>query len=644
MVKFSTFLLVFSIIFGYSQNYNDVDSEFLVNREAKASEQRVAISEINPNTINYDLVYQRIELNLSPDQNYVTGKMTAHFKPLSTLNTIYFDLTNELGVTEVNYHGSPVNFLQLATHEIQINLPSSLVPNIKDSLEIKYQGVPSNANDAFYQSFPSAGPSISTLSEPYGAQDWFPTKQSLTDKVERVDMLITAPSSYRVAGNGVLQSEIDLGNGQKTTFWKSSYPIATYLIAFSLGTFTVSNDVMGNPPFPYVNYLYPSTAGSATINSNLQWAKNAMATFEEFFGPYPFRNEKYGHMEYNYQGVCMEHQTMSSMSGWNKNVVAHEMAHQWFGDKVTCRTWNDIWLNEGFAVFGEHVVQEKLLLTQAQFMSYLDNQINNVTSATSGSVYVPDSQLSDINRIFSGRLTYAKGGYLVRMMKWILGETQFYNSLKAYHSTPQYAYGFASTTDLKNSFLSTSGFDFTNFLNQWFYGEGYPVYTIKYKPNATNSKIALLVTQTQSHPSVAYFQMPLPIKITGTGGQIKYYKLWNTVNNQYYFEDLGFPVASVEFNYERQILTKNAQVLYEAGLSVKDIDANTEIQIYPNPATEFIEIKGMPKKGNFQIFDASGRLIREDILNINNRIEVKNLAIGKYILYIDSTSYPFIKK
>jgi aminopeptidase N len=257
-------------------------------------------------------------------------------------------------------------------------------------------------------------------------------------------------------------SETILPPGQKLTFWRTMYPTAAYLIAISITNYVKITDTMGTPPFPFINYMYPSTANNTTSMANINWTKQIMNTFETYFGPYPFRNEKYGHMEFEYGGG-MEHQTMSSMGGWDKSLIAHELTHQWFGDKVTCGAWNDIWLNEGFATFGAHLANEKLLMTNAEFMNfYCQKKLYH--SLPDGSVYVADANLNNINAIFNGRLSYSKGGYVVRMIKWILGETAFYQALKDYHARPALAYNYVRTVDLKNSILQSTGKDFTEFL------------------------------------------------------------------------------------------------------------------------------------------------------------------------------------
>ncbi|MGZ8543297.1 MAG: M1 family metallopeptidase, partial [Kaistella sp.] len=395
----------------YSQNSEEAERKSMISNELLKYAKMIDYN-VNPNTLNYDLRYQRLELDLDPAQHFVSGTVTSHFIPNQNISSIYFDLSNVLTVSEVKYHGNNLSFTQLSTKEVKIDFPANLPASTLDSLSIKYSGAPDtsgSAGDAFTISSQSGTPVLYTLSEPYGAQEWFPTKQSLNDKIEKVDIKINTPSQYSVASNGKLFSETLLAGSRKLTYWQTNYPIPAYLIALGITNYTKLNDTMGTPAFPFVNYLYPSTASNSTAISNIDWTKTLMDTFEQYFGLYPYRNEKYGHMQFGWGGG-MEHATMSSMGSWGKGLIAHELAHQWFGDKVTCGAWNDIWLNAGFATFGEHLTNEKLLMTNAQFLSYLSSEMNYITSSPGGSVYVNDSNLGNVGAIFNGRLSYSKGG------------------------------------------------------------------------------------------------------------------------------------------------------------------------------------------------------------------------------------------
>lgn len=636
------FLFVFTTI---SAQESAIDKEGLIKREIQNYNKMVTYN-TNPNTTNYDLKYQRLDLNLNPSVYQVSGTVTSHFLPNQNMTSIYFDLSTDMVVSQVSYHGNNLNFQQLPTKELKIDFTSSLNANVLDSLTIQYTGAPDPSVDSFRTGIQSSTPVVSTLSEPYGAQEWFPTKQSMNDKIDRMDFKIITPNQYSVAANGKMMSETMLPGNQKLTFWRTQYPMPAYLAAFSITNFTKINDVIGNPPFPFVNYLYPSTVSNTTSMANIEWTKQAMILFENYFGLYPFRNEKYGHMEYNFNGVCMEHQTMSSMSSWGKPVIAHELAHQWFGDKVTCGSWNDIWLNEGFATFGEHLANEKLLMSNSQFLNYLLNQKNYITGSTGGSTYVADSNLGSIGAIFSGRLVYAKGGYIVRMIKWVLGDVAFYQALKEYHARPNLAYNYAKTPDLNNSLLLSTGKDFTEFFNDWVYGQGYPTYTIKYKQSTTNQSVTFKVSQIQSNSSVSYFEMPLPIKVNGTNGEVQFVRLENTINDQYFTVPCNFTISSVDFNYDYQMLEKDSTVDFDNSLAVIDKNdaVKSDILLYPSFATNEINFKGITEEKKFKIYSTGGKLVKTGIYLPEKAINISSFVSGNYIISIANHNFKFIKK
>ena len=627
-----------------AQKNEEAERKSMINKELLKYSKMVDYN-VNPNTLNYDLRYQRLELDLDPAQQFVSGTVTSHFVPNQNISSIYFDLSDALTVSEVKYHGAILPFTQLATKELKIDFPAVIPSSSLDSLSIKYSGAPDtggSAGDAFTVSTQNGTPVLYTLSEPYGAQEWFPTKQSLNDKIEKVDLKINTPSQYNVASNGKLYSETLLPGNRKLTFWQTNYPIPAYLIALGITNYTKLNDTMGSPAFPFVNYLYPSTTSNSTVMSNIAWTKTVMNTFEQYFGPYPYRNEKYGHMQFGWGGG-MEHATMSSMGSWGRGIIAHELAHQWFGDKVTCGAWNDIWLNEGFATFGEHLANEKLLMTNSQFMSYLSSEMNYITSSSGGSVYVSDTNLGNTGAIFSGRLSYSKGGYVVRMIKWILGDDVFYSALKDYHSRPELAYGYAKTADLKNSLLMSTGKDFTEFFNDWIYGQGHPTYQIRWN-QTSDQMLRFKVSQTTSHSSVNFFEMPLPIKVNGTGGQVAYLVLNHTTKNQNFAEQIDFPVSSVQFNYENQILQRNSTVTKDTTILAVNDSGKDPIKVYPNPVKNSLSVSGITKDQQYEIYSMDGKMIKTGTYSSGKTIDVNILTKGVYLLKIENQNLKFIKE
>lgn len=642
MKKFySLFIVLFSVNIIFGQLFN-IDRKGIIESEKKTNLKSILNVNVNPNTLNYDLQYVRLELDLDPTQQYISGIVTSHFKMLQNSPDIYFDLKNNLTVSNVKYHGQDLTFQQLSSDEIRIYFPSTLSAQTTDSLSINYSGIPSTAEQAFVATTTPAGdPILATLSEPFGAKQWWPTKQSMNDKIEKLDIKISTPAQYTVGSNGKLMSETILGNGKKLTYWQTNYPIPAYLFALGISNYTKLNSTITttNSSFPFLNYVYPSWA-TADTQSKLDWTAISMQTFEDHFGLYPYRNEKYGHMQFNWGGG-MEHATMTSMGYYGLDLIAHELAHQWFGDKLTCGTWNDIWLNEGFATMGEYMVYEKLLMSPAQFQSYLQNEMNDITSAPDGSVYIPNSDLNS-GRIFNARLTYTKGGYVLRMIKWILGDEQFYAMLKAYQNNAAFAYNYVKTNDFRDFLSSYTGRNFTDFFNDWIYGEGYPIYQIRWTQDPTSKKLTFRVGQTRSSSSVSFFELPLPIKVSGSGGQTAYFVLDHTSNNQYFTQDVNFDVTNVTFNYEKQIITKGSTVTKDNNLAVNDINQKNII-VYPNPAKSFIKISGLQKSTDYEIFSIDGKFIKKGISNPDSEINISTLVKGTYVLKFNNQSVKIIK-
>ena len=231
-----------------------------------------------------------------------------------------------------------------------------------------------------------------SLSEPYGARDWWPCKNGNNDKADSVDIIVTAPAQYKAASNGLLQGEVLIGGGtKKVTHWKHRYPIATYLICFAVTNYSVFNNTLqlGNVSLPVVTYCYPETQ-SWFQSSTTQYQLPQLSFFHGLLGDYPFIKEKYGNVQFGWGGG-MEHQTCSFLVVPYEGLMAHELAHQWFGDKITCARWEDIWLNEGFASHMTMGYWVEKAYPLKDVIAYRKSEIDDITSQPGGSVKVDDT-------------------------------------------------------------------------------------------------------------------------------------------------------------------------------------------------------------------------------------------------------------
>lgn len=579
--------------------------EHIAEAEMKAASNLVNFA-VNPNTANYDIKYHRLELTVNPAVFFITGKVTTHYVAKQNLNSITFDLTDELAVSSVTRHGNSLNFTQNGTKQLVIDLGATQNINVLDSLTINYSGAPSTDEDAFTTYTHAGVAGMYTLSEPYGARDWWPCKQDLNDKVDRVDFYITAPSQYVSVANGVQTSVITNSNGTKTTRFKHNYPIPAYLIAIAATNYSIFTQQAGTAPnaFPIVNYIYPETQ-TASQNS-LAVTVPIMNLYEQLFETYPFKNEKYGHAQCALGGG-MEHSTVSFMGGFSRELIAHELGHQWFGDKITCGTWKDIWLNEGFATYLSGLVVQNID-GAASFKTWKGDLITNITSQVGGAVYLTEAESQNVGRIFSSRLSYNKGAMVAHMLRFKLGDTNFFQGMKNYLADPALAYGYATTDNLKAHLVAASGINLDEFFNDWIYKQGYPTYTITAQ-NFAAGTVRFVVSQTQSHSSVTFFEMPVPVRVTGTGGQSMDLILDNTTNNQVFLKSVPFTITGVTFNPNNDIISKSST----ATLGNEDIALIEGVKLYPNPASNVLNLQ-LPESVIIQkavFYNALGQAIKE---------------------------------
>ncbi len=641
--------LLLILMFFYSICYSQLEKEefqTMVEAETKAASS-VKNFRVNPNTLNYDITYQELRFTVDPAIYSIAGKVTSTFTALANMNSVVFDFykktSNPFTISSVKMNNANLSFIHNANHELVITLPSTLTTGNSATVEITYSGVPSTGEQAFTTGTHSGTPVLYTLSEPYGARDWWPCKQDLNDKIGSIDVYLTAPSQYISVSNGLQQSAIDNGNGTKTTHFHHGYPIPAYLVAIAVTNYTIYNQQAGlgtpaKPFFPIVNYLYPENA--PTNQTNLSVTPTIMNLFENLIGDYPFRNEKYGHAQFGWGGG-MEHTTVSFMGSFGRGLIAHEMAHQWFGDKITCGSWKDIWLNEGITEYMSGLVVENLD-GNTSFINWKNSKISNITSQPTGNLYLTDTQITDVNRIFSSRITYNKGSMVTHMIRYKMGDANFFQALKNYLADPNLAYKYAITPQFKSHLESASGIDFTEFFNDWIYNEGYPTYTVTAQ-NIGNGQAKIIVNQTQSNASVSFFEMPLTIQLNGASGETQNVVVNNTFNNQEFIINVPFPVTNVIFDPNKDIISRDNT----ATLGASNFELSASILVYPNPTNNELHIE-LPDTISLDKIECYNSLGQLTLVKNTVNFSVAALSSGIHILKISTNEgvihKNFIKK
>ena len=569
-----------------------------------------------------DIYYAKIEWKVNPEIYYIRGIVEFYFhKQDSTSDFIHFDLTSNLKVDSIISAQKSISF----THKNDIiSIESNLFQNT-DSLTIYYSGEPNKSGfETFTQEFHGSNyPIISTLSEPYGAADWWPCQNSVTDKIDSTEITITCPNKYTGISNGIL-----IKTNKKDTVnsyvWKHNYPIATYLIAFAVtnyAQFDLYFKMDEKDSVLIQNFVYPEDG--LVARKGISDIEPAFKLFSDQYMPYPFAKEKYGHAQFNWGGG-MEHQTISFVTNFEYYLLVHEMAHQWFGDYITCSSFRDIWLNEGFAVFSEGLATEKLIGKQ-EFINWKISKKNQIMSAPGGSVYVDDT--TDIWRIFDGRLTYAKAGMVLQMLRNQIGDSAFWEGIHSYLKDTALVYNFALTKDLKRHFEKASGTDLTNFFNEWIYGEGYPIFYIKYTSSGQSFYLEL---EQKTSASTPLFHVKIPVQFTG---QNRDTLVWINVtqNRQIDKFDLDFIPEHIYFDPEQDLIAQwNTNLL----------NLRKKIAVYPNPAKDELNIffDKEYNESKIKIYNLKGDILYTDTLKnkFYVKINISNFKKGRYFLIIDN--------
>ena len=631
------FLMCLILLLTLQLNAQDYNETLNAIRDSEANlALRQVMNSQNANTGNYDVKYHRLELNVDPSIAEISGDITTYFEAKEAMTEITFDLANNMTVSQVLQRGNSLSYIQNSDDELVITLPMTQAQGVLDSLTVSYAGNPVSSGFGSFEQTTHGDdndPIIWTLSEPYGAKGWWPCKQDLIDKIDSIDVFITTPElsplnkTYVAVSNGLEQSQTIVGS-QKVTHFKHGHPIPAYLIAVAVTNYAVyTHEVANNGnPFDIVNYVYPENLASAQVSTEV--TVDIMNLFTNLFQEYPFSDEKYGHAQFGWGGG-MEHTTVSFIGSFNRGLIAHELAHQWFGNKITCGSWKDIWLNEGFATYLSGLVIEDLD-GEASFKSWRQQAINNVTSQPDGAVHLTDQDTTSVNRIFSSRLSYNKGAMVLHMLRRKLGDTDFYRGLQGYLDTPDLAFDYAKTQDFIDAIELSTGENLEEFFNDWVYNQGYPSYTVNW--NQSENQLQLMLSQTQSDASVSFFEADVPIRILGTSGESLDLVLDNTTNNEQFFETVNFTVQDVLVDPDYHLISKNNMV----SLGTSDFNITEGIMVYPSPTQSVINIikPNHIEVETIKVYNSLGQLVLQQ--GWRSQVNLNALASGVLFIQIQT--------
>jgi len=575
---------------------------------------------------NYDIHFYHLDLKATNTNTQLSGNVIIEATAVNKLTTFTCELMDYMTVSSIKINNQDATF----THSNNIIIAQcnkEYKPNENIKVQIFYSG---NVVGEGYSYGTQLGISASwTLSESIHARDWFPCKQILTDKADSVFIDVTVPNNLTVASNGILKNIVNVNGNTKKYCWETKYPINYYLISMAISEYSQYN-IYAEPQsispekILIQNFIF-SNSGYLNQNKELiDKTKNLVEFFSEKIGIYPFYKEKYGNAM-AYFGGGMEHQTMTTLANFGFSLNAHELAHQWFGNYVTCGSWQDIWINEGFASYCEYIALQHFY-DQQTADGWMDSAHNYAKEKPNGSVYIPFEELTSENRIFDYHLSYKKGAVIIHTLRGLINNDDlFFEAIRNYLNT--YKNNTAIGDDFFTSIGDFTSLDLTNFKNDWYYGKGFPTYEVIWKQE--DNKLSITINQTTSSTSKPFFTQPIQIKLNYSDNS-KTVVFEPTSTSTTLIFDTSTKINSIEIDPNNYILKGKTAI-------TTDIisELNSETKIIHSPKKNTFELITTDKylNNNFSINDIKGNIIKRfTIYDKHSEIDISNLKQGLYII------------
>jgi len=598
---------------------------------AKGKAAKAAI--LDPAEDQYDMHYVKLDLAVDAFSTSISGSVTTVSEVVNaSISEYVFELNSQLTIDSCVINGIKRVFISYGDVR-RVSLPLGWAVGTKLTAQVFYHGQPSSGTGFFTNGITNAGGVTFTNSEPYESKDWWPCKMALTDKIDSSEFWLTIDSTLKAGSNGILTRIVLLAGNKVRYEWKNHYPIDYYLISFAVSSFVEQSNYMhfsgSNDSMLIQNYY---NAGLISIYPNAKTFLDSFGKvidyFSTLFGRYPFWSEKYGHCFVPLNGG-MENQTMTSVGGsFSEYVLAHELSHQWWGDQVTCASFQDIWLNEGFASYCETLYKEKFYGKAMAINDILLRQ-SNVYLVGTGSVYVYDT--TNEQRIFNAALSYDKGACVVHMLRYLAGnDSLFFVMLRNYQQ--KFKGSVAKSTDLQNIAEHTYGIKLDSFFNEWVYGVGYPEFLVQWNQNAKT--VAVYLEQESNISFTAVFHIPIEIQFKGAQGDTI---VSMDLNSKINFAAFSWskPVDTVIIDPNHWIPHQMISTTKIAGLSVKSTEHPLGFLVYPNPVDQvlFISKSTTEPVAEIRFYNSLGQFIQSAVLPPNQkltRLEINAWPSGEY--------------
>ncbi|MCX6601364.1 MAG: M1 family aminopeptidase [bacterium] len=591
---------------------------------------------------SYDMISLSLDYRVEPLGQPLTG--WAAIRLVARENLLVIPL-NAQGMTilGVNVFDQALPF----TH-VHDTLYVNYAMQIGDSVTLDiHLSVPSEAEPGGI-GFHSEADHAYTFSEPYGARRWMPCFDQPFDKFNEVTIAVNMPASWWLASNGALIQTTYPSAGRKREVYYHDDPISTYLVMLAAGNYARRVETVGDVLYRY--FAFPQDSAAAAYD----WQRTPLMTavYESLFGDYPFG--QYGMVQTDIMGGrgAMEHQTFTTYGQHlvdslrtYEGVVAHELAHMWFGDAVTCVDFRNVWLNEGFATYASALFYEA---TEGQavlddIMWNMSLPYLNATDLHGVAIYDPPPNL-----MFSA-IEYEKAAWVLHMLReQLLGDSLFFAAMRSYFS--EFSGGWANTEDFIAVVNQTAGQDLRWFFNQWIYQPGHPVVHAVIEPGVpTSHDVTVTVTQQQTAGPV--FRFPLSVDVRTTEG-VMHSLFWVDQAQQSVVHGFPSAVHSADWSaYQLTLVEFSSQGAADAPTVPQDFVLGP---VYPNPFNATARIPFVLNNAGravLRVYDINGRLVKTlaDASFAPGRHEVEfsaepTLSSGLYLVTLESGAQRRIAK
>lgn len=471
----------------------------------------------------YDILTYDLAFDLNPAVIALEGRVTIRLSSLRRgLSEIRLDLDDAMTVRSVERNGTAVTSFSAVNDVLRIPLNPTLGAEERTTLVVRWGGTPLSGGALSFWTAPASGPSVSSLAEPFDARTFWPCVDDPADKAVTT-VAVTVPEGYVAASAGLGASAPATTPGNVTWTWRLPQPISTYLVSIAVARFeTITAEYRsldGTRTMPVVGYILPEHV--AINRARVASMVRHLEVLASLFGEYPYLDTKYGIAEGSFSGG-MEHPTITligaSLLGNPSRdltgLLVHELSHQWWGDEVTMRTWDDIWLNEGFATYAEVLYSERT--SGAAPGRLLTTRYDDGLYA--GQLGPPVVAPAEDPFRYVGAI-YDKGGWVLHMLRRVVGDETFFAGLREYRR--RHERGNATRADLRAVYEELSGRDLKQFFDQWVETPYRPVLRASWR-NVAGGKVEVTVRQSQGHSVVhavaaredtPHYRFPLVLRV-----------------------------------------------------------------------------------------------------------------------------------